>query len=205
MITCGRCKKQHATVEEVKACYGVLPPPRAEDALSFDQVEAAGLDGTLRTNAFGQRLRSDAPELPGDRVTTLHFVEDGFYTIVFDEATDDRITLRVYPHWEKEKADRGEKVVAYLRGADNTKDYTQFAFLTPHGARGMWSIWSRFRNTAGHVRLEQALEVLHRDPDAAGLEYAIRSGNCYRCGRLLTVPASICRGLGPVCADKVGA
>jgi hypothetical protein len=132
----------------------------------------------------------------------LHFVGDGYYTIVFDEATDDRITLRVRPHWEEDRAQRGEKVVDYLRGADNTKDYTGFAFLTPHGKNGMWSVWSKFRSTSQASRLERALEVLHRAPEAAGLEYAMRSDNCYRCGRVLTVPASLCRGLGPVCADK---
>ena len=135
-------------------------------------------------------------------VTALRFVEDGYYTIVFDEEADDRITLRVRPHWNDDRAALGEKVVDYLRGADNTKDYTGFAFLTPHGKKGMWQVWKKYSGTQAR-RLVQALEVLHRDPAQAGLAYALRSGNCYRCGRVLTVPASICRGLGPVCNGKV--
>jgi hypothetical protein len=30
----------------------------------------------------------------------------------------------------------------------------------------------------------------------------MESGNCYVCSRKLTVPASICAGIGPICAEK---
>jgi len=131
----------------------------------------------------------------------MHFVTPGYYTVVFDAERDDRITIRVRPHWEEEKARKGDLVAAYLAGPDNTSDYVGFAFLTPHAEKRMWNVWKRF---SSNERLAHALEVLHTaGPEAAGLEYAMRSGNCYRCGRVLTVPASICRGLGPVCKDLV--
>ena len=34
--------------------------------------------------------------------------------------------------------------------------------------------------------------------------YAMLSGRCSRCGATLTVPASLYRGMGPVCAQKEG-
>lgn len=36
------------TAEHEPKVWRTFPPPRAEDALTFDEVEAAGLDGTLR-------------------------------------------------------------------------------------------------------------------------------------------------------------
>lgn len=42
------------------------------------------------------------------------------------------------------------------------------------------------------------------DPAAAAKLYGIRTGNCSCCGRELTNPESIARGIGPICADKFG-
>ncbi|MCC6959519.1 MAG: hypothetical protein IT301_06695 [Dehalococcoidia bacterium] len=57
--------------------------------------------------------------------------------------------------------------------------------------------------------IEQAIIFLiSADQDArneAGMAYALESGNCFRCGRQLTVPASIHRGLGPDGAVRVAA
>lgn len=194
-ITCGSCKGTHNSVAEVKACYGITtervkaamanhPSARVVNHVTTGTMPATANIGTPRTSV----------------VEALHFVQPGYYTIVFDEAADDRITLRVRDHWDEAGKARGEMVVDYLSGSENTRDYTGFAFLTPHGHSAMWSIWKRFRNNG---RLARALEVLHQDPEEAGMAYALRSGNCYRCGRTLTVPASVHRGLGPVCAEKL--
>jgi len=183
-ITCGNCKQKHGSVAEVKACYG---NPGAVTYPVPDDVKR------------GLNALADAPART--EVTSMHFIKPGFYTIVFDETTDDRITFRVKPHWDDAGKARGEMVVGYLRGPENTKDYTNFAFLTPHGQHRMWSIWKRFRD-GDTSRLERGLEVLHQDPATAGEAYAIRSSNCAMCGHTLTVPASVNRGLGPVCAQK---
>lgn len=121
-------------------------------------------------------------------------VADGYYTVVFDEARDDRITLRVRAHWDAAAAKRGDRVVDYLMGADNIRDYQGFAFLT---SQGELRVWKRFAHNA---RLRDAWDIVVKDPDETGMAYALHSGNCRRCGRTLTVPASIHRGLGPVCA-----
>lgn len=39
----------HAILSEVEIAQRPLPPPRPDGALTFDEVEAAGLDGTLRS------------------------------------------------------------------------------------------------------------------------------------------------------------
>ncbi len=57
-------------------------------------------------------------------------------------------------------------------------------------------IWKRYKDDGV---LAQAVKVLVADPKAAALAYARISGNCSVCGRTLTVPESIDRGIGPIC------
>lgn len=213
-ITCGSCKGTHSTVAEVKACYGI----------STERVKAAmATHPSARVvvmNHVGQARPDNTAPVEGDGIITpggegvdvhtwgepmgtnsalFKFPKPGYYTIVFNEVADDRITLRVRDHWDEAGKARGEMVVDYLSGPDNTRDYVGFGFLTPRG-RQNWSVWKRFRD---NERLARALWGLFEDSEKAGMEYAIRSGNCYRCGRTLTVPASVHRGLGPVCAEKL--
>jgi hypothetical protein len=42
------------------------------------------------------------------------------------------------------------------------------------------------------------------DPEASAVAYGKRTGECSCCGRTLTDPESVERGIGPICADKYG-
>lgn len=42
------------------------------------------------------------------------------------------------------------------------------------------------------------------DPSAAARAHGIKTGTCSCCGRLLTDPVSIERGIGPICAERFG-
>ena len=122
----------------------------------------------------------------------------GYYTVVLED--DSHVTLRV-SDW---KSKPGTIIVAFLDGPDNTGDYQGFAsFDTASGTGG---VWKRFEN--GYERQRKALEILAAmgTEDIAGARegYAMRSGRCAICGRMLTVPASIHRGIGPECAAKAG-
>lgn len=123
---------------------------------------------------------------------------DGYYTIVL--ADGGHVTLRVSDDFRADAPD-GSKVVAYLMGQDNESDYAGFAFVDPQGRP---AVWKRFRDT--HERQREALDVLLGGGDRSDLSlaYALESGRCARCGRRLTVPASIHRGFGPECYQRVG-
>jgi len=67
-------------------------PPNAEDALSFDEAEAAGLDGTLRT--VGVSRRTCFEELNLIRTETLQYrpldvTDDGNITLPMNYKTDE--------------------------------------------------------------------------------------------------------------------
>jgi hypothetical protein len=121
----------------------------------------------------------------------------GTYTVEFKDGS--HVTLRVKKHWVEEEAKKGVKVVQYLSGQDNETSYTGFAF---HQG-GQLRVWRKFEGKLERQR--EAWLVVAGDPAAAGEAYALHSNNCFRCGRKLTVPASIHRGLGPECASKWGA
>lgn len=110
-----------------------------------------------------------------------------------------------------EKADDGRKnfffgkqIVSYLSGPDNENNFTGFAHLDESGGI---HVWKRFRPLYAESAINkyiQALTLLQQQgigyQEEAGMTYALRSGRCRKCNRTLTVPASLHRGLGPVCA-----
>lgn len=135
---------------------------------------------------------------------------NGTYTIVLNEQGDYR-TLRLVDAPESFNKPVGTQIAQYLSGSDNEHNYTGFAFVIGKTAY----IWNKYKvsvaqgNNRKHVsQLASALETLlqaDRDQQADyGQAYAIESGNCWACGRKLTVPASLARGLGPICAEKLG-
>lgn len=94
----------------------------------------------------------------------------------------------------------GKVIASYLAGPDNESDYIGFA--NSNDGEATMRVWNRFKSDTWLV---EALRVVLRNDEGAakaGLAYAMKSGRCYRCGRPLTVPTSIHRGLGPDCAGK---
>jgi hypothetical protein len=95
----------------------------------------------------------------------------------------------------------GKIMGSHINGPDNETSYQAFCFIDEH--TGMIHVWSRF----AHIdeRWVKAIDhVIHMDAEgrAEGREaYAMRSGRCSKCGRKLTVPASLHRGMGPECAS----
>jgi len=93
--------------------------------------------------------------------------------------------------------DRTLHFVSVLRGPENTSDYTFLGTVFPdgnyrHGSRS---------KVAADAPSAKAFAWLwtHLDSDKIEIWH---SGACSRCGRKLTTPESIERGLGPVCAGR---
>lgn len=95
-------------------------------------------------------------------------------------------------------------IIDVLHGAENSRDYRPIAYVSrehfvlhPGGGftRPSWTMPSV-------LALYWAWKHLIQTPSehAFSLTEVWHSGNCSRCGRLLTTPESIAIGLGPVCA-----
>jgi len=121
--------------------------------------------------------------------------------------TGKRFTYRIAKPADKEtgKIDHDAAIafVAALTGSDNTRDYSYFGNIRnglryEHGRKAKLSAdapsvaafeWF-WRTVVTQQTLPSALRVYHE-------------GRCGRCGRALTVPASIRSGIGPECAKRV--
>lgn len=113
--------------------------------------------------------------------------------------TGDRFTYRVRRAPGREGQPAGQPLpffVSVLTGPDNQRDYKYLGTIFPdgyrHGKKSQFTpeapsakAWSW---TWAHLDTDQ-VEVWHE-------------GQCSRCGRALTDPESIQRGLGPICAEK---
>lgn len=147
-----------------------------------------GVLNVLRAEA----LREEADAEQGE---VARVVPNGIYTAVFADQT--YRTVRVKAHWDKAEGAKGTQVLQYLNGPDNRRDYVSAGFV--RGAD--LQVWRKIGDATAEA-LQQAWAAIIGDVRTAGEAYALASGNCFRCNRLLTVPASLHRGLGPECVKK---
>jgi len=156
-------------------------------------AQAKGVLNCMRAEVLRETHKVE--ELPPALEPVMPKLRDGTYTVV--AADGSHITLRVKRvHWGD--FPKGTQQAQYLFGPDNEVNYASFAFVFGDQVK----VWRRF-NTPEMQSYIQALNVLlsDEDPGKFGYAYALESGNCWRCGRKLTVPASIHRGMGPKCAE----
>lgn len=131
--------------------------------------------------------KAQAPAEAVEEITPA--VPQGYYTVVKDGT---HRTFRVKQAGPNSKL-AGKYIISFLSGPDNTSSYTGFGFVTEDGV----SVWKRFAESDWDFWLEALLA----DSKTAGKAYALESGNCFVCNRLLTDPESIELGIGPVCRD----
>lgn len=168
---------------------------RFKGNLTWGQVK--GILNCLRADLERDAREPDPTrEQPPTKVEPV--VPNGYFTIPLVDGN--RVTLRfrtVVIHEDRDlKLPEGTQVASYLSGPQNTSDYQRFAWVIGDKPK----IWKRFREDS---RIANALNaLLSGDYKKYGAEYALESGNCCRCGRLLTVPESIAAGIGPECASK---
>lgn len=132
------------------------------------------------------------PAQPAPQVTNELMV--GYFVVRFEDTT--HMTFCIDRQDEDDKFMPGRLIVAYQYGPDNEVDYKRIG----HVADGRVVIWKKHRD---NERLTEAVKVLVGDPHAAQKAYVQESGNCAKCGRLLTASAG--ELYGPICAGKVAA
>jgi len=172
---------------------------RAQERV-FNRREASELIEQLL--ACPKRAPAVASQTPVVQATRV--VPHGTYTV--DMGDGSHVTLQLEP--ASFVKDRTTTTASFLSGADNELSYTGFAFVEQDGRV---VVWRKFRE--GHGRQQAALQLLltgdvdeaHRRFLDMAEAYALQSGSCMRCGKTLTVPASLHRGLGPVCAGREAA
>lgn len=120
--------------------------------------------------------------------------------------TDARYTFKIT---EPKNGSDTRRFVSVLTGPDNTSDYTYLGCLEDcdHSPRFRLTQKSRMTGDSGPVRAVAffCTRVLDHPEAPLPCDLEIRhEGRCGKCGRALTVPESIDRGIGPECAAKMG-
>lgn len=231
-IKCGNCKNYHDSVAEVRECHNAPATlqQRATRLINFDSAtdrqknlieqllaertpvsagptiigpvmtkrEASAVIDWLMASPKAGAVR-DARVVPYP--STAKNVPLGTYTVVLNEDDNEYVTLRI----DQSLWADGKTTVSFLSGADNDLSYTRFAFITDAGLK----VWKKYRNESRFIAATQLLltgnvDEAHERFLNIAEAYALRSGKCMRCNRTLTVPASLHRGLGPVCANVEG-
>lgn len=184
-------KRYAAEIERAVLVYNAA-------ALGID-LDASSTPAQAATPTATPEVLAPAPQPVTGPVVPV--VRDGIYTVVIDETGTYR-TLKISTVPEDKRSHdlpEGVQYVGYLSGPDNSASYTGCGYLFGSSVR----LGARYKVD---TTLTRAIQVLVAADTAKqgdyGHAYAMASGNCWRCGRVLTVPASINRGLGPICADK---
>lgn len=142
------------------------------------------------------------PNLIADPKDAFEFVHGGraIFTLV-SKATGNRKTYRV----SRAKDNGPMFFISLLTGPDNRSDYEYIGY-TVRRNNAAPRVLAGAKGNAAHPAfkaLDWALVKLHAGVMPDSLEFW-HEGRCACCGRALTDPASIERGVGPECAKKIG-
>lgn len=152
---------------------------------------------------FGQEFRQESPI--GDPAAIRRFITAGkaIFTIVGQST---RYTFKI----DRKDPELGSRFtepayfIAYLAGPDNTADYQYCGLLDSRTGQIRLTAKSRVTQQSTIVlAFNWTIGRIWRGIDITPARF-YHVGRCGRCGRALTVPASIESGLGPECAGKLG-
>lgn len=149
--------------------------------------------------AFDEADEAEAPQV-GRCDVTPDFLRAGKAIFTVSNPEGARYTYKV----EAPKEFRGEYFAAVLKGSDNERSYAYIGMIDATG-RLRFTKGSKFRPDAIEARvLAWALGVVFGTKPIQA-RYAIEhAGRCGKCGRLLTTPESVRRGIGPECWERMG-
>jgi len=156
--------------------------------------------------ALAPSLVEKAKEVSREPLPTIEAVEswdgeivDGTYTVVLPGG--DYRTLRIRTQAPDASFKPGSRIISFLNGPDNWRNYQGFGEVLPGN---QLKVWQKHESATTIIT---CASILLSGPEAMvdGLKaYGKASGSCGICGRKLTTPESIELGIGPVCAGKMG-
>ena len=207
-ITCGNCKTQHPTVADVRSCYAnrnaaavaagavpVLVTPATEKQIAF---LGRLLDERTTGSAYDRTFVRDTVVAQGRKAVSA----------AIDNLLAKPVLAKPVDVTRRPAATQPVAAGRYaITGADGTTKFYQVQRPTIGRWAGYTFVKVQASDVTYPVRGDAATGVLAQiasDPKAAMLRYGREIGSCGHCGRTLTNPDSIVRGIGPVCASHMG-
>lgn len=157
------------------------------------------LDLTNLDSGFGESMaRRPGTKLPlasaRDLLKTAN-VFNGYYTVTFRD--ESHRTFRIHTQNPDARFAPNRRIISLLIGPDNTADYEMVAFLASEGPL----VFKRFRDTQVSVHLDLLWDLICGER-VDGCDVQV-SRKCLLCNRELTDPASLARGVGPTCWERM--
>lgn len=122
-------------------------------------------------------------------------IAKGFFTV--QDANDTHRTFRFKTN------QRGQTLIGLMVGRNNVTDYAWFGFVDGATLR-FWRTakyqMMPFTLPISHDAIVECFNAIIGNVEQAGKRYASYYKNCSRCGKVLTTPESLERGLGAECA-----
>ncbi len=133
----------------------------------------------------------------------MEAITDFYGMVSFENEDMEYRTLRIKRQAKEASFAPGEDIVSLLVGPDNENSYEWFAFRKGKSI----SVWTKKQSgffIMFAVLLKKWMELDHPDVfEFAGQQWkAYPSRRCCICGRTLTTPESVERGIGPICVEK---
>jgi hypothetical protein len=221
-ITCGKCKGKHGSAAEVRACYRPVTPKTTPLWAKANMTRVTKTDApianvlTRRQSDYIYGLMNEVAKLAD--LPQLEVDEAGFYNSMsrvtksaaskmIDQLKDKAFELSGQ---KDRKAERAVEVPNGRYAIEREGTLKFYKINTP--TDGKWAGRTfvdaqasdelhPIRNTSAR---REILATIATDPQAAMLRYGQELGHCGHCGRTLTNEVSRERGIGPVCAEKMG-
>ena len=131
--------------------------------------------------------------------TGFEEMPEGYFTIVYPLHNTHR-TLRLRRQDADDVFMPGCLIVSKMTGSDNESHYSGIG----HIKNGILTVWKKAAQDQQTVNaIVSALNKIRVNTEETGKAYAMRSGKCWVCNRLLTNPESIQAGIGPECRKKI--
>jgi len=142
---------------------------------------------------------------------TPTFVLAGEATFTVDNGSGKHYTYKVWKSEPTQQYPNPDHFIDVLAGPENTTDFIYMGRVVVTGqvADIRLTLKSKVRNDDIRLKVARwALRVIWQvkfNNYKLPMSYSIRHmGNCGKCGRPLTTPASLDTGLGPDCAEALG-
>lgn len=204
-IRCAHCKGTHTSVAQVRECAGVgavaTVRPEAQVAAVTRLREAAVRDAISRTYSDAPNVSVWGDGEPESRGAYLRPEEEARVHVTRPKAQPLLGTPRSH-------GESGVPAGRYAIEVDGTLKF----YVVDRPTEGRWAGYTFVKVQASDdtfpVRSREArtaiLAQISDDVEGAMLRYGREIGRCGHCGRTLTNEESRARGIGPVCAGKMG-
>jgi len=137
-------------------------------------------------------------EAIANQITSPEFFEGGKVIFTVSNPTGEHYTYRI--NHKKETP----FFVSLLTGPDNCSDYTYLGIYVPQNKTVVLTGKSKFKDDTTPVKVIRWAVKIISNKESIPNGYSIQhEGRCCRCGRVLTTPESIQKGIGPECMKKM--